>query len=339
VLLRTAIGWHFFYEGVHKISTTPDQRDSYAGRALAWILPTPHEKDKEIEMAFSAEGYLRNATGPLATHFRAMLPDVNSLAKLERDTGGLPLRLEKGWKSEMERFSNHFGFNSEQRAATEKELEAASARVNDWFLKTENAFRIKKYYRDLRHVLDIEESPESLPYERTLAYKQRLDVDKERRALVSEVDAFSQSLQTNWMKIVTKEQLAAHHELKPAWTQLDWINLSTMWGMVAVGLCLMLGLFTRLSALGAAAFLTMFYLSMPPWPGLPVGKGAEGHYLYVNKNLIEFLACMVIVSTPNGLWLGLDALLFGKRSRRNNVVEAEVQPSPTVAIPTNPKRR
>ena len=87
MLLRTAIGWHFFYEGVYKISTTPDQRDSYAGRVLTSILPAPHEKDKELDPPFSAEGYLRNATGPLATRFRAMLPDVNSLAKLERGEG------------------------------------------------------------------------------------------------------------------------------------------------------------------------------------------------------------------------------------------------------------
>ena len=339
MLLRTAIGWHFFYEGVHKISTTPSQHNTHAGQALTWILPTPHEKDKEIETSFSAEGYLRNATGPFASRFRAMLPDVNSLAKLERDEGGLPLRLERGWKAEMLRLSRHYHFDDKQTADSEKELAIASSRVNDWFRIPEIAWRIKKYHRDLRYVLDIEESPESLPYERTLAYKQRLEVDKERRSLVADVDAFTLTLKTNWMKLVTKEQLAAYKELRSEWTQLDLINLSTMWGMVAVGLCLMLGLFTPLAALGGAAYLTMFYLSMPPWPGLPIGKGAEGHYLYVNKNLIEFLACLVVASTPNGLWLGFDALLFGRRSRRTNVVEADVQPTASVVIPTNPKRR
>ena len=107
--------------------------------------------------------------------------------------------------------------------------------------------------------------------------------------------------------------MKASGEYKPGWTQVDWINLSTMWGLALVGLCLMLGLFTPLAALGGAAYLLMFYLSMPPWPGLPVGKAAEGHYLYVNKNLIELIACLALASTPNGLWLGLDALLFGRR--------------------------
>ena len=93
-------------------------------------------------------------------------------------------------------------------------------------------------------------------------------------------------------------------------TQLRRIDLLTMWGLSAVGLCLMLGLFTPLAALGGAAYLLGFYLSMPPWPGLPEGV-TEGHYRYVNKNLIEMLACLVLASTPNGLWIGLDAFLFG----------------------------
>jgi uncharacterized membrane protein YphA (DoxX/SURF4 family) len=345
ILLRTAIGWHFFYEGVYKISTTPGQRDSYAGRALSWLLPAPRDKDKEVEPPFSAEGYLRNATGPMASKFRGMVPDVNSLAKLERDANGLPSRLKAGWKGDLDRISRHFAFLSDQTTASEKELANKSAEIDEWFLKPENALRIKKYYRDLRHVLDVEESPESLPYQRTLAYKQRQDVDKDRRALVNEIDTYSLSLRDAWLRLATPEQVKASGEYKPGMTQVDWVNLSTMWGLALVGLCLMLGLFTPLAALGGAAYLLMFYLSMPPWPGLPVGKAAEGHYLYVNKNMIELIACLALASTPNGLWLGLDALLFGKRARRREFAAQEAaagSATPAVVVPiattSNPRR-
>lgn len=98
------------------------------------------------------------------------------------------------------------------------------------------------------------------------------------------------------------------------------INVLTEYGLMAVGVCLMLGLLTPVAALGAAGFLAMFYLSMPPWPGLPPSPMSEGHYLYVNKNLIELLACLVLASTPNGLWLGLDALLFGWIARKGRPV-------------------
>ena len=36
---------------------------------------------------------------------------------------------------------------------------------------------------------------------------------------------------------------------------------------------------------------------MPPWPGLPEGI-TEGHYRYVNKNLIEMLACLALAARP-----------------------------------------
>jgi hypothetical protein len=61
--------------------------------------------------------------------------------------------------------------------------------------------------------------------------------------------------------------------------------------------------------------LLSFYLSMPPWPGLPESPKLEGHYRFVNKNLVEMVACLVLASTPNGLWIGLDALLFGRSSK------------------------
>jgi uncharacterized membrane protein YphA (DoxX/SURF4 family) len=102
-------------------------------------------------------------------------------------------------------------------------------------------------------------------------------------------------------------------------TQLEWVNLTTKFGMVIVGVGLILGLFTRLSALGAAGFLALFYLSQPPWPGLPEGPKLEGHYFIVNKNLIELLACMVLATTRTGLWVGIDAILFGKYARRRDV--------------------
>ena len=70
VLLRIAIGWHFLYEGCEKVEGTLTGKEP-----------------------FSAEMYVRNATGPFVSYFRGMLPDVNSLAMLD------PVRL----KDEMER--------------------------------------------------------------------------------------------------------------------------------------------------------------------------------------------------------------------------------------------
>ena len=46
----------------------------------------------------------------------------------------------------------------------------------------------------------------------------------------------------------------------------------------------------------------MFFLAMPPLPGWPESPRAEGHYLYINKNIIEMLALLVLATTASGRW-------------------------------------
>ena len=72
VLLRIAIGWHFLYEGCEKAEGTLTGKEP-----------------------FSAEMYVRSATGPFVSYFRGMLPDVNSLATLD------PPRLKAKWTDDV----------------------------------------------------------------------------------------------------------------------------------------------------------------------------------------------------------------------------------------------
>ena len=44
-------------------------------------------------------------------------------------------------------------------------------------------------------------------------------------------------------------------------------DLVTMWGLTAVGVLLILGLFTRLASIGGIGFLLLFYLCNPPFVG------------------------------------------------------------------------
>jgi uncharacterized membrane protein YphA (DoxX/SURF4 family) len=87
---------------------------------------------------------------------------------------------------------------------------------------------------------------------------------------------------------------------------LDWI---TKWGLTLVGLGLLLGLFTRTSSAAGAFFLVLFYLEMAPFPWLAQSPMNEGHYLYINKTLIEALALLALATTRSGRWFGLDGLM------------------------------
>jgi thiosulfate dehydrogenase [quinone] large subunit len=97
---------------------------------------------------------------------------------------------------------------------------------------------------------------------------------------------------------------------------LDAANMITMYGLAIVGLLLILGLFTRLAALGGIAFVLLFYLCNPPFVGYFYSIPTEGSYLIVNKNLVEVCALTVVLLTRSGLFAGLDRILHGVFFRR-----------------------
>lgn len=117
-----------------------------------------------------------------------------------------------------------------------------------------------------------------------------------------------------------------------SWSRIQWIDWLTKYGLCLVGACLLLGLLTRTACVGGALFLLMFYLAMPPLPGLPENPKAEGHYLFINKNLIEMLALLALATTLSGRWLGLDGLLQFFNPRRWRRQPAAVVAAKPVAV-------
>ena len=95
-------------------------------------------------------------------------------------------------------------------------------------------------------------------------------------------------------------------------------DLITMWGLTIVGVLLVLGLFTRLAALGGIGFLLLFYFANPPFVGYFYSLPMEGSYLVVNKNLVELGGLLVVLVSGSGQFAGLDrfvTILLGRRAR------------------------
>jgi thiosulfate dehydrogenase [quinone] large subunit len=92
---------------------------------------------------------------------------------------------------------------------------------------------------------------------------------------------------------------------------LPLVDQLTMWGLVAIGLGLMLGCFTRLASASGILLLLLFYLCNPPFVGYFYAIPSEGSYLIVNKNLVELGALVVVLLTPSGRFAGLDRLIHG----------------------------
>jgi thiosulfate dehydrogenase [quinone] large subunit len=95
---------------------------------------------------------------------------------------------------------------------------------------------------------------------------------------------------------------------------VDQLNV---WGLILVGLGLMLGGLTRTATVFGILMLLLYYLATPPWPGLEYTIPAEGAYLIINKVLIELCALLVTLFFPTGHIVGLDRLLRLARSRRS----------------------
>lgn len=134
-----------------------------------------------------------------------------------------------------------------------------------------------------------------------------------RTEVIGPVKALDAQLQEAARKMLKPEQIALG-ALPPENTSGYRASQQAMWGLLILGTLLLIGLGTRLAAVGGAVMLMSFYLVVPPWPGVIQPPGPE-HSFIVNKNLIEAIALIGIAAMPTGTWFGLDGLI-GKVFKR-----------------------
>ncbi len=106
---------------------------------------------------------------------------------------------------------------------------------------------------------------------------------------------------------------------------IDQINI---WGLILIGLALVVGVLPRAASLAGICFLLLYYVAHPPLIGADFRTPVEGHYLFVNKNLVELLALAVLLIFPSNLLPGLGRLFSRGRAE---AAEAEATPPETSA--------
>ena len=89
---------------------------------------------------------------------------------------------------------------------------------------------------------------------------------------------------------------------------LNTVDILNTWGLILIGLGLILGLFTRVASLAGCALLMLYYLFNPPFIGMELTGTLEGNYVMVNKTLIEAVTLLYLAVTPLSRYLGLDML-------------------------------
>ncbi|MEN8249490.1 MAG: hypothetical protein ABFS32_11205 [Bacteroidota bacterium] len=88
-------------------------------------------------------------------------------------------------------------------------------------------------------------------------------------------------------------------------TMMSVVDLTNQWGLALIGIGLILGLLSRYALIGGVVLLLFYYVAHPPLFAtgpIPV----EGSYLFVNKNLIEACAMLVLLYFPTSHIIGLD---------------------------------
>ena len=92
-------------------------------------------------------------------------------------------------------------------------------------------------------------------------------------------------------------------------TLLSIVDILNVWGLILVGLGLILGFMTRYVQFGGMALLVLYYSANPPflWNN---SSAFEGQYMFISKDVIEFLALLVLSFFPTGKFLGIDGFMM-----------------------------
>lgn len=99
-----------------------------------------------------------------------------------------------------------------------------------------------------------------------------------------------------------------------------FIMLSTM----AIGFLLILGFMERLACVWGLFLLLMFWIAKPPLTGLDFATMAEGNYLIIDKNTIEFFALIALCALPSGCYYGLNVFFAPKRKENTPASKPEI---------------
>ena len=107
-----------------------------------------------------------------------------------------------------------------------------------------------------------------------------------------------------------------YHSLANNSVMLQIVDQMNVWGLIVIGLGLILGLFSRVALWAGVLLLILYYFSHPPFIGLTYSLPMEGSYLIVNKIIIEISAMVVLLCFPTSRLIGIDRLIFGKQISR-----------------------
>lgn len=334
VLLRIAIGWHFLVEGLDKYFAPAWTSEPYLREATGPLAPKFREMagDKVLDEATLGEG--KTFPPALSEEWQAYL---DAFAKHYQLTDAQQKETQRIFdQSKAETLTWMLKPQSvvkpspvEPKITEELDIPKRAEQYRELRAKAdEEEAELPRRYREAKEFAEEKARGQAMTKgEKQAAEKKwkeavwkkwldaKTDANKARGDLKKEIDLQTKAFKDALKAKLTTEQKAMPPLEEPVQRPIDWhrqldvADNVVKYGLIAVGVCLILGAFTPLAAIAGALFLLMFFVAMPPLPYLPESPRAEGHYLYINKNIIEALALLGLAFLPTGRWAGLDGIL------------------------------
>jgi uncharacterized membrane protein YphA (DoxX/SURF4 family) len=339
LFLRLCVGWHFFAEGIKKFEYDQSRgewklvfsAEGFLGGAKGpWAAffhnqaPTTHQWRDSLQNAQqltpkeSAKlngwvgGYVKRRQEELKTGKTtpAQFADFSPTAVWK-------IRILKDWEGIKNKFTKLSQLSDEQKSQAEQVYKDYELRLADYL--AEEALAIETYQHDLWRLEQAQSDAGAteVPFEVARIAEQQATVDRTPLKWVAGMKALDAGYADSLYDVLTPEQkssafgeraldAASNPEIRSQ-KRMDWTMAILITG---IGVCLMLGLFTRVASIAGALFLLSVMASQPPW--VP-GSMSPVPYYY---QLVEFAALLFLAAVGAGRWGGLDFIFHGLWSRR-----------------------
>ena len=90
------------------------------------------------------------------------------------------------------------------------------------------------------------------------------------------------------------------HSIVNNQTLLSAVNILNIWGQIFIGIGLIIGLFSSVSAIFGAILILLYYIAVPPFM-----NGA----LFIDRNLLEIFTLLILFLFPTSNIIGMDYLI------------------------------
>jgi len=283
--LRIVLGLHFFLEGLSHL------------RDPAW----------------SSAGFRKAAVGPLGDWYRAALPQTGDWSGTLGATEGAAAGRSVGeaaqawresvvasWQALLERRLKVVPLEAAGREAAADRLAAAARDLEAYVGSIEDD--LVDYRLEVARLAATKARPEAeqIPFERDRVVKKRNTLAGQAAGWMADAAAIGNRLVSEWDALLpsdaARRRAATAAEPPPLWKADRFVS----WSLMTIGGCLILGIFVKFNAMGAAIFLASVLATQPFWVA-----GAQPTY----NQWVELAALLAIAALPAGGWSGLDYFL------------------------------